>query len=159
MGRNYANFKGENNPNYKNGLASPKSIDRSSLYRSWQGMKQRCLNPKNPKFHRYGGRGIKVCSEWMDIRGFSTWAYSSGFLEGLTLDRINNDGNYKPGNCRWISLRQNSKKKSTTKISDEVCKFIRNKFIEGSSMSELAKEYDVCNGTIWFIVNNITHID
>lgn len=120
-------------------------------------MKQRCLNPNHPKYYRYGGRGIKVWEEWKPLKNFYLWATQSGFREGLSIDRINNDGDYNPENCRWISISLNSKNKSTTKISDQECFYIRKDFSEGKSLNYIAKEYGVCSGTIWFIVNNITH--
>ncbi len=82
MGYNFANFNGENNPNYKTGLAA--KGNRCSLYNSWQGMKQRCSNPNHPKYHRYGGKGIKIHPEWLSIKKFYLWAINNGWKEGLT---------------------------------------------------------------------------
>lgn len=65
-------------------------------------MKNRCTNPNADNYPFYGGRGIKVCDEWRDdFIPFRDWAISSGYADNLTLDRINNDGNYEPSNCRW----------------------------------------------------------
>ena len=72
------------------------------LYGIWSSMKQRCANPNRSAFKYYGGKGIKVCQEWLDFPSFHLWATTSGYTEKLTLDRINPDGNYCPGNCRWI---------------------------------------------------------
>lgn len=155
MGNNYCDFSGYKNPNYKTGLTVKGK--RSSLYNTWCCIKQRCLNPNSPKYPRYGGRGIKISPAWLSIKEFYNWAMLSGWKQGLTLDRINNDGNYCPENCRWVSVSQNSKKKSTTKLSDENANLIRNKFKSGFSISELAREFNVSYGTIWFIVKNITH--
>jgi len=72
----------------------------------WATMKQRCTNPKCKDYPFYGGRGITVCEEWNDYLSFRKWAYSAGYAEGLTIDRIDVDGPYAPHNCRWISLKQ-----------------------------------------------------
>jgi hypothetical protein len=75
-------------------------------------MKDRCTNPHNKSYHRYGGRGISVCDEWMnDYSAFQSWALSHGYTENLTIDRIDNDGNYTPNNCQWLTASENSKKR------------------------------------------------
>lgn len=84
--------------------------DREPLYAVWIQMRARC-NCKNSKsYYRYGGRGILVCSEWDDYTVFRRWAMQSGYSPGLTIDRIDNDGNYEPGNCRWLTKSEHSKK-------------------------------------------------
>lgn len=152
--RNGLDVRGSKNPNYKTGYRVTGS--KTSLYNSWQGMKQRCLNKSHPKYNRYGGRGICVCDDWMDIRGFSEWAKKSGWKEGLTIDRIDNDGNYCPENCRWISISENSRKKKTTKIDMIMAQEIRSRINE--NWDALAKEYGCTNGNIWFIMKNFTHV-
>lgn len=79
----------------------------NKLYAVWSCMKQRCYNPKNKRWNRYGGRGIKICEEWKNsFESFREWALSHGYSEGLTIDRINNDGNYEPDNCRWATYKE-----------------------------------------------------
>lgn len=148
---------GKNNPRYKTGICMKDSPYRS-LYNSWQNMKRRCLGKNHPKYHRYGGRGIVIHEAWLDISGFYEWALKSGYVTGLTIDRIDNDGNYCPENCRWISLEANSRKKSTTKLSKEDAFEIRRKFMLGESEYALAQEYGVVHGTIWFVNNGYTHV-
>jgi hypothetical protein len=87
MGRNYSDFKGDKNPNIKNGLYA-KGSPFAGIKNSWQNMKQRCTNPKHPKFHRYGGRGIRVCDEWLDIDVFYKWSIANGWEKGFSIDRI-----------------------------------------------------------------------
>ena len=77
----------------------------------WSSMKSRCNNPMNNAYDHYGGRGITVCDEWNDFQRFYDWAVNNGYSEGLTLDRIDNDGSYFPNNCRWVTMKvQNSNK-------------------------------------------------
>lgn len=77
-------------------------------------MIQRCYNPLSPFYHRYGGRGITVCDEWRNKRkNFKDWAMRNGYKDGLTLDRINNDGGYTPSNCRWVTMKENSNNRSS----------------------------------------------
>ena len=72
-------------------------------------MKTRCYNPHSNSYPRYGGRGILICEEWLsDFAIFREWAESNGYDESLTIDRIDTDGNYEPGNCRWVTLREQS---------------------------------------------------
>lgn len=84
------------------------------IYAIWQGMKSRCNNPHDTKYHRYGGRGIKVCQSWSDsFEAFYKWAVESGYSEELTIDRIDNDSNYEPNNCKWSTNREQCRNRST----------------------------------------------
>lgn len=72
----------------------------------YRGMKERCLNSNNRAFHRYGGRGIKICQEWLDdFMVFYNWAINNGYSDKLTLDRIDVNGNYCPENCRFTDMK------------------------------------------------------
>lgn len=82
----------------------------SRLYNIWCAMKGRCANPLNAGWRNYGGRGIQVCLEWRnDFEAFRKWALANGYYDTLEIDRYpNNDGNYEPGNCRWVTRKVNS---------------------------------------------------
>lgn len=81
-----------------------------SLYSVFHGMHNRCEKSNVKEFKWYGAKGIKVCDEWSDYTKFRNWAYGNGYKEGLTIDRINPDGNYEPSNCRWITRSENSRR-------------------------------------------------
>jgi len=87
---------------------------RTKLYHVWQNMKDRCFNAKSQLFILYGKRGITVCKEWLEnYETFKAWAISNGYKEGLSIDRINVNGNYEPSNCRWAdSKTQNNNLRS-----------------------------------------------
>ena len=79
------------------------------LYNIWSNMKARCSNTKLTKWINYGGRGISVCPEWHDFSVFKKWADSNGYDESLSIDRIDNNGNYEPDNCRWTTSKIQNK--------------------------------------------------
>ena len=82
---------------------------------AWRAMKRRCFNPSDKSYHRYGGRGITICDEWLSRAVFMDWAISAGIAPGLSIDRIDNDGNYEPGNCRWVTQAVQRENASNTK--------------------------------------------
>lgn len=80
--------------------------NKEKLYQVWLNMRRRCYEPTNKRWEHYGGKGIQVCGEWKDdYLAFREWAMSNGYKKSLTLDRVDNDGDYCPENCRWADLK------------------------------------------------------
>lgn len=91
-------------------------MSESRIYRIWRHIKERCLDPNNNRYYRYGARGITICNEWeKSFENFYEWAINNGYQENLTIERINNDGNYCPDNCTWIPLSEQAKNKGGRK--------------------------------------------
>lgn len=87
------------------------------LYNIYAGMKQRCYNPNCHCFKRYGKRGIKICSQWLNgFVSFRDWALENGYSSNLTIDRIDVNGDYSPENCRWATIKQQSRNRRTTHL-------------------------------------------
>lgn len=89
---------------------------KTRLYRIWLAMRARCQSQKHVRFARYGGRGIRVCAEWdRSYEAFAAWAKANHYTENLQIDRIDNDGDYTPGNCRWVTAAVNMANRSCSK--------------------------------------------
>ena len=108
----------------------------TKLYEVWKTIKQRCLNPKNVSYHNYGGRGITICDDWKnDYFCFYEWSINNGYKEGLSIDRINNNGNYEPNNCRWTTrIVQNNNTRANNYIT------INN---ETKTLAEWCRHYNI----------------
>lgn len=93
-------------------------MNRTKIYSVYANIKYRCYNNNHHEFHNYGGKGIVMCNEWLGEDGFTKfyeWALNNGYKEGLTIDRLDSDGNYEPDNCQWITRSENTIK------SNKIC--------------------------------------
>ena len=114
----------------------------TKLRQAWKDMIRRCYETDRHNFHRYGGRGIIVCEEWRNsFYRFWEWALKSGFNLGLTLDRVDSDGNYGPNNCRWVTTKVQANNTST------------NMFIEHNgerlTYAQWEERLNGCKGLVW----------
>ena len=86
------------------------NLSRSRINKIYLAMKNRCYCKTSDRYSYYGGRGIKICDEWLaDFMNFYNWAMANGYNDKLTIDRINVNGNYEPSNCRWITKGEQSR--------------------------------------------------
>jgi hypothetical protein len=132
---------------YKHGYSNING-KRTPVYGSWFNMKQRCLNHNNPAYKNYGGRGITVCERWMKFKNFLEDMGERP--EGKTLDRIDNDGNYEPSNCKWSTPKEqaNNTKKILTKTEIENRKKKYKEEIKKRKKEKIEKHLFKLNGSI-----------
>ena len=104
-------FKKEMLKNFPIGFKHGDTCPETRLHRIWSNMKARCYNPNHKSYHSYGMKKIRVCPEWKDsYLVFKTWALTNRYANHLTIDRIDNEGNYEPSNCQWLTRVENTKK-------------------------------------------------
>ena len=110
------------------------------LYQCWKDMKGRCNRPTSARYYTHGARGITVCEEWLSFEPFYEWAMENGYQDNLTLDRIDNDGNYEPSNCRWVTMEVQGNNRRTNRLVEYGG--------EEMTISELSKKTGVLNATL-----------
>lgn len=132
----------ETGMNTSHGLAR----SEKKTYKTWKEMRQRCNNPNSDKFKWYGGRGISIEKRWDD---FALFFKDMGRRpEGKTLDRIDNDGNYNPDNCQWITPIEQTRKQPKHRLNMEIAKSIRVEHASGATPKMLGEKYGVQAQTI-----------
>lgn len=100
--------------NFKHGDARKGKVTR--LHNLWRGILSRCGNPNEPAYPAYGGRGISVCDEWLVFSCFKSWAFENGYRDDLSIERVDNDSGYNPGNCRWATRKDQARNRRSTKL-------------------------------------------
>lgn len=116
------------------------------IFKIWCGMKKRCYDPKQPAYKNYGGRGIKLCDEWLDFSKFYSWAMANGYTDELTIDRIDVNGNYEPSNCRWATHKEqnNNTRRSRLLTYDG----------ETLTLSQWSEKTGINHATLWDRLNS-----
>ena len=109
-----AGLKGEANPNFIHGASTGGT--RTPEYIAWQSIRTRCLNPKSNSYYRYGGRGITMCEAWQG--SFETFLKDAGPRPSTlhSIDRLDNDKGYEPGNCRWATAKEQARNRRTSRL-------------------------------------------
>ena len=135
-------------------------MDGTIEYRSYASLKSRCYNKNNKDYKYYGGRGITVCDRWCD--SFLAFFADMGLkpFPKAQIDRINNDGDYTPENCRWTTATENNRNKSCTKLTTLKVKNIRKKYkLSSISQRKLGLIYGIGQDHISRIINNKSWIE
>ena len=134
-------------------------VQNERLYGVWHSMKQRCYDSNRKDYPRYGARGIRVCDDWFEnYSAFKEWALKNGYKRGLQIDRINNDGNYTPKNCRWVPPRENSLNKSNKTIINCAGKSMNlSKWAELLGVTHQAIHYHVLAGDVDTYIKRIAN--
>lgn len=114
---------------------------KDNLYAIWKGMKQRCYNENCFDYHNYGERGIEVCDQWLsDYASFRDWSIKNGYERGLSIDRVDVNGNYSPDNCRWVGcFEQSNNRRNNVRYNYEG---------EMLTLSEISKLTGISYGTL-----------
>ena len=130
-------------------------LSQLPIYKVWKSMKARCYRETDKRYSRYGGRGISVCNEWLHSpEAFIEWANKNGYSKGLSLDRIDNNSNYSPENCRFVSTAINNRNSSNVKLHDMEILKIKELYANGWKQIDIAERFCISQQTVSKIVND-----
>lgn len=137
------------------GMSLGSTGKRTPLHRLWLNMRNRCNNPKTASYRYYGGRGIKVCARWDRFVNFAA-DVGEHPGSGWTLDRIETDGDYEPGNVRWATRTTQARNRNYNRVSHTTVVEIREAYAAGARQVDLAAKYGASQTTISAIVRGKT---
>lgn len=126
--------------------------NRTPTHQSWRAMRDRCRRPGNASYRHYGARGIRVCDRW----GASFLSFLSDMGErppGTTLDRIDPDGDYGPGNCRWSTAVEQGRNRRGVKLSPAAADIIRGRVSGGETQQSVADDFGVSQSAVSRVLN------
>ena len=123
-------------------------------YSSWRSMKKRCLNINHDQYPRYGAKGIMVCDEWLQFKNFLK-DMGERPSKNHTLDRIDNSKGYFKSNCRWVTVKEQNRNRTSNKLTLKKADQIRRLYATGSSAKELALQFEVSDSTIFKVVSGL----
>ena len=120
---------------------------KTKLHKRWESMIARCEYTKHPHYNNYGERGISVCKDWHNYENFRNWALNNGYSEDLSIDRIDNNGNYEPSNCRFVTMEE----QSSNKRNNHWIQY----GLDNLTVSQFSKKYGVPKSTVrWRLQNS-----
>jgi len=155
--KHYWKFKKYGDPLHAN--IETHGMENTTEYMSWISMKTRCYNKNSRVYHWYGNRGIKICDRWKN--NFAAFFEDMGLkpFPKAQIDRIDNNGNYEPSNCRWVTSAENCRNSSWVKLTVQKAKEIREKYNKKiATRKELAVLYGVCTETIGSVIRKKTWV-
>lgn len=134
----------EGRPDYRAGARG-----RRRAYAAWKGMLYRCSDPSAHSYPSHGARGISVCPRWNSFKNF--FADMGEPPDGLSLDRVNNNGNYEPGNCRWATWFQQNHNRRDSKVTEVIFNEIKARFARGESLTAISRDLDLSKSSVGIV--------